>query len=108
MREKLFDPSEGTYLWIGLAVNSLKKVRVIDMERTVDAFPQGLDAMYRRMFLAISDSERHRVMEILRWVLAALRPLRLEELAIAINTRPARGQSLEDAIIEEVAYTGDL
>jgi ankyrin repeat protein len=100
IRQKLFDRSEGTYLWIGFAINSLKKVRVIDMEKTVDAFPKGLEAIYRRMFLAISGSERTRVMEILRWVLTALRPLSLQELA--------RGQSLEDAIADEVAYAGDL
>jgi hypothetical protein len=107
IRQKLFDRSEGTYLWVGFAIHSLRKVRVIDMEKTVDAFPRGLEAMYRRMFLAISGSEKtsHRHFAL---GFTTLRPLSLQELATAIDTRPARGQSLEDAITEEVAYAGDL
>ncbi|KAI4605589.1 hypothetical protein J4E83_010582 [Alternaria metachromatica] len=108
IKEKLCGRAESTYLWVGFAINALKKVRVIDMEKTVESFPRGLDAMYRRMLLAITDHERARVIEILRWIIVAFRPLNLRELAIAVNTSPAKGQSMEDAITDEVAYAGDL
>ncbi|KAI4909005.1 hypothetical protein J4E85_011657 [Alternaria conjuncta] len=108
IKEKLSSGSEGTYLWVSFAISSLRKVRVIDMESTVDAFPRGLDAMYRRMLLMISKRERGRVIEILRWVIASFRPLTLRELAVAVNTNPARGQTPEEAISDEVTYAGDL
>ena len=101
IKKKLCDRSEGTFLWVGFAVNALKKVRVIDMEKTVNSFPHGLDAMYRHMLLAITDHERARVIEILGWMIVAFRPLNLQELAIAVNTSPAKGQSMEDAITDE-------
>ncbi|KAI4647022.1 uncharacterized protein J4E78_008994 [Alternaria triticimaculans] len=45
IKRKLSSRSEGTYLWVSFAINALKKVRVIDMESTVNAFPRGLDAI---------------------------------------------------------------
>jgi len=108
IKKKLSSRSEGTYLWVSFAINALKKVRVIDMESTVNTFPRGLDAMYRRMMLVISERERGRVLEILRWVLTSLRPLTLRELAVAVKTYPARGQTPEEAVADEVTYAGDL
>ncbi|KAI4691037.1 uncharacterized protein J4E88_002514 [Alternaria novae-zelandiae] len=108
IKNRLCDRSEGTYLWISFAINALKKVRVIDMERTVESFPRGLDAMYRRMLLAISEHERDKVMAILQWITTTFRPLSLVELATAVGTMPARGQTLEEAIKDEVAYAADL
>ncbi|KAI4712811.1 hypothetical protein J4E89_001786 [Alternaria sp. Ai002NY15] len=108
IKKKLSLRSEGTYLWVSFAINALKKVRIIDMESTVNTFPRGLDAMYRRMMLVISERERGRVLEILRWVVTSLRPLTLRELAVAVNTYPARGQTLEEAVADEVTYAGDL
>jgi len=78
------------------------------MEKTVDSLPRGLDSMYRRMLLAISEHERDKVREILRWITTTFRPLSLVELATAVNTVPARNQTLENAITDEVAYAGDL
>jgi len=108
IKEKLYDRAEGTYLWAGFAINALKKVRAINMEKTIESFPRGLDAMYRRMLLAIAEHERERVMDILRWITTTFQPLRLVELATAIQTQPASGQTLEDAITDEIGYTGDL
>ncbi|KAI4907999.1 uncharacterized protein J4E92_011003 [Alternaria infectoria] len=108
VKEKLYDRAEGTYLWAGFAINALKKVRAIDMERTVESFPRGLDAMYRRMLLAIDEHERDRVMEILRWITTTFQPLSLVELATAVQTQPASGQMLADAITDEIGYAGDL
>ena len=108
IKKKLSFRSEGTYLWVSFAINALKKVRVIDMESNVNTFPRGLDAMYRRMMLVISERERGRVLEILRWVVTSLRPLTLRELAVAVNTYPARGQTPEEAVADEVTYAGDL
>jgi len=108
IKKRLCDRSEGTYLWVSFAINALKKVRVIDMERTVESFPRGLDAMYRRMLLAISEHEREKVMEILRWITTTVWPLSLVQLATAVSTVPARGQTLEEAITDEIAYAGDL
>jgi len=108
IRKELCNRSEGTYLWIGFAINALNKVRVIDMERTVKSFPHGLDAMYRRMLLGVRERERGRVIEILRWVTGSFRPLTLLELAVAVNTIPTRGQTLEEAVADEITYAGDL
>ncbi|KAH6878424.1 hypothetical protein BKA58DRAFT_95471 [Alternaria rosae] len=106
IKKQLCDRSEGTYLWVSFAINALKQVRVVDMERTVESFPRGLDAMYRRILLAISEHERDKVIEILRWI--TFHPLSLVELATAVNTISARGQTLEEDITDEIAYAGDL
>jgi ankyrin repeat protein len=108
VKEKLLANSQGTYLWIGFATNALRKVRVIDMEDTVAELPYGLDAMYRRMIMAISKRKRPRVLALLQWVTAAYRPLSLHELGVAIETKIGRGQSLEEAVIDEVSYAGDM
>jgi hypothetical protein len=102
VRGKLWTRSEGTYLWVGFDIKALKKVRVIDMEKTVDSFPQGLDATYRRIFFAILTSERERVIDILCCVITASAPLTLIELATAVQTNPATGQTLKEAIVDEM------
>jgi ankyrin repeat protein len=108
VKEKLLANSQGTYLWIEFAINALRKVRVIDIEDTVAELPFGLDVMYRRMIMAIPKRKRPRVLALLQWVTAVYRPLTLQELGAAIETKAGRGQSLEEAIIDEISYAGDM
>lgn len=100
IKKRLCDRSERTYLWVSFVINALKQVRVVDMERTVESFPRGLDAMYCRILLAISEHERDKVMKILRWITTTFHPLSLVELATAVNTISARGQPLEEDITD--------
>jgi ankyrin repeat protein len=108
IKEKLVQGANGTYLLVKFAMNALQKERCPDLEAAVGRFPQGLDAMYRRMLLSIWGPKRSLVIHILQWVATAFRPLTLKEIGAALSLEPALGQDIEDAVEDFVRYAGDL
>ena len=84
------DRAQGTFLWIGIVTQALRKYKATEVEEALDLFPKGLDEIYARILLQIDSGRREIAAKILRWVVMAVRPLRLLELSIAIETTVER------------------
>ena len=108
--EEVFrDRAQGTFLWIGIVAQVLRKYKATEVEKALDLFPPGLDELYARMLLQIDSGRREIAARILRWVVMAVRPLTLSELSIAIDTtvRPsAAGFSHDEMTRDQVANCG--
>ena len=108
--EKVFrERAQGTFLWIGIAAQALRKYKATEVEKALDLFPQGLDKLYARMLLQIDDSRREIAARILRWVVMAVRPLTLSQLSTAIQTTVEPSNVLfdrDEKIRDQVSYCG--
>ena len=109
VKGELLARAEGTFLWVGFAISELlTKDTVSDIEKTIHALPNGLQALYSRILLQISPENRQTVERILQWVTLAMRPLSLEELAVAIGTQLSPLISQEQAVRDQVKNCGFL
>jgi Ankyrin repeats (3 copies) len=80
------DSGDGTFLWVDLAIEELKKAKSQrELQELLAHLPVGLDEMYYRTLCQVPPHLVLLVAAILRWVIAARRPLTLHELSIALN-----------------------
>ena len=105
--EKVFrDRAQGTFLWIGIVAEELRKYKVTEVEKALDLFPSDLEALYARMLLQIDLDRRETAARILLWVVMAIRPLTLSELSVAIDVKPSVGFSRNEVMRDYVSYCG--
>ncbi|KAI9710417.1 MAG: hypothetical protein M1812_007453 [Candelaria pacifica] len=76
---------DGTFLWVDLALGQLERNQSKDTETILNHLPQGLDEMYCQMLHNIPPHLAGLAAGILRWTVAAQRPLSLLELSVALN-----------------------
>ena len=101
IQDTFLQRAEGTFLWIGFAmIELLKKKTWSQVEKAINDIPRGLPALYRRMLLQIEPSERQICVKLLSWVTMAYRPLRISELASAIETEALENIGVERAIMD--------
>ena len=103
----LLERAEGTFLWVGFVANELlQKDTCTEVVDTLESLPKGLPGIYGRMLLQIKEDRWNTTASILRWVVMALRPLTLPELAIALGTRAPEIISGDQAIQDHVRSCG--
>ena len=103
----LSEGADGTFLWVSYAVKELQKTPPSETSATLSRQPKGLNGIYERMLLEIDDSKRQEVVEMLRWLVAAERPLRLSELKAGLVSR-IRGTNTTSNIEERVGFAGSI
>jgi ankyrin repeat protein len=86
VKEVFQDRAQGTFLWVGIVAEVLRKYKATEVEKALDLFPSSLEELYARILLQIDVDRRKIAAKILRWVVMAVRPLTLSELSIAIET----------------------
>lgn len=108
VKDVLLNRAAGTFLWIGIVAKELSKYTSSEVEKTLELFPPGLEALYARMLLQINEHRRENAAKILRWVVMAIRPLTLTELGTAIETRARHslGLGCVEAVRDQVSYCG--
>jgi len=80
--------SSGCFLWVALVLEELSKVYTeADIEQVLEEVPPDMDALYKRALDAMSSTIRNKqlVQAILTWVMCAVRPLTIAELASALK-----------------------
>ena len=104
------DRAQGTFLWVGLVAEALKKCGATELEDALDEFPPGLDRMYDRMLLQIDARRKEIAAKVLLWVVMAVRPLTLSELGTAIELDiKCRGDfSIDQVTRDQVVNCGSL
>ena len=108
VRKKLVDGADGSYLWVKFAIKSLEGVTCPELEEAITEFPRGLDDIYARMLHALPGRQKSKVIQIIRWVATAYRPLTLLEIGTALELPRADDQDLGDATADFVKCARDL
>ncbi|EHK16697.1 uncharacterized protein TRIVIDRAFT_210785 [Trichoderma virens Gv29-8] len=105
----LLNRSQGTFLWVGFVMEELSKKRTCtEIMEALDGIPRGLHAIYGRMLMQIEASRRPIIIDILRWVTLAVRPLTLHELMAVIHI-PSTGKTSNDqAILDYITLCGHI
>jgi hypothetical protein len=86
IQAQLLQKAEGTFLWIGYAVNELlTKATTVQVLEALEELPTALPSLYSRMIRNISAEKLHTCISILRWVALAVRTLTVHELADAVE-----------------------
>jgi hypothetical protein len=86
----LLSNANGTFLWVALVCQELAGVAGWDAEELLNAFPPGLDLLYKRMLDDICSSKHVKLCKsILAVVSAVRRPITLDELESLVEI-PAR------------------
>ncbi|KAL2885559.1 Vegetative incompatibility protein HET-E-1 [Ceratocystis lukuohia] len=86
--EYLKTNSNGTFLWVALVCHELSnsQVRNRHMLDTMKSLPPGLDPLYQRMMMNISESKDAQLCkDIVAYVLIVYRPLTLDELRVLVE-----------------------
>ncbi|KAK6221749.1 NACHT-ankyrin domain protein transcript variant [Colletotrichum tabaci] len=104
----LSEGADRTFLWVSLvfdAIERLQSRKLSSIERSLEALPNDLNHLYESALTSFVDCETsHRLLSI---VLAAKRPLKLEEVNIALSlgeqTTSFRG--LEQELEPDAEYT---
>jgi hypothetical protein len=66
VKETFLDRAEGTFLWVGIVGNELRKYSWSEVERALQRFPPGLDGLYAHMILQINSHRQATAAKILR------------------------------------------
>lgn len=100
--------AEGTFLWVGIVANELRKYTPSEVENALEQFPSGLEALYARLLLQISRQRRETAAKILGWVVMAVSPLSLSELSAAIepSLTTTAGMSRVEVMADQVTFCG--
>lgn len=105
----LLNRSEGTFLWVGLAIPELlQKRNWTEVKTALQSLPRGLPALYDRMILQIPEQDIHFSSMILRWVTLAVRPLSVEELGGVLQCRKSTAISTEQMVRDRISTCGSL
>ncbi|PHH49227.1 Vegetative incompatibility protein HET-E-1 [Ceratocystis fimbriata CBS 114723] len=86
--EYLKTNSNGTFLWVALVCHELSnpKFRSWHILDTMKSLPPGLDPLYQRMMINISESNDAQLCkDIVAYVLIVYRPLTLDELRVLVE-----------------------
>lgn len=89
VRRHLLSNALGTFLWVALVCEELKRRKARQARRLLNAFPAGLTPLYSRMIQYIKDSEDAEDAELCMRILAVVaivyRPITLEELPALVE-----------------------
>lgn len=111
IQEYLINNADGTFLWVALVCEMLKKAPSFDRRPKLAAYPPGLDNIYQRMIEKVLGSEFHWGSRILAIITVARRPLNIQELE-TLTFSPSNGddtmESLENRWEEALGYCGNF
>jgi hypothetical protein len=84
LKAELTEKAEGTFLWVSLACRRLESVCREKALITIQTLPPGLYPLYDRIFRQLTEGERvevQRCMRLLKVMMLAYRPLKVEEVS---------------------------
>ncbi|KAK2034265.1 hypothetical protein LX32DRAFT_552142 [Colletotrichum zoysiae] len=92
IQSKMQQKADGTFLWVSLVIQELHEAEAWEVMDIIDDIPAGLDELYERMIRQIQHQGRDRpayCWKLLSTVIAAYRPLHLEELRFLVDLPPS-------------------
>ncbi|KAF8539827.1 hypothetical protein BDD12DRAFT_909826 [Trichophaea hybrida] len=97
VRQALIRGANGMFLWVSLILDDLKNSTNTTpraIRERLQMLPPDLSGVYTNILRKIRTEDQKTATSILQWVVWAVRPLHLQELAIAIAIRPGRHTSM--------------
>ncbi|KIL90704.1 hypothetical protein FAVG1_06440 [Fusarium avenaceum] len=104
----LREGTEGTFLWVSYVAQDLEQKTLDEIDTAVNQLPRGLYAIYDRIISKIENETRGGIVEMLRWILLAARPLTISELCNAIDVKPTDFLTREQVCLGYVQSCGHL
>ncbi|KAL8907648.1 MAG: hypothetical protein Q9207_001300 [Kuettlingeria erythrocarpa] len=109
MVNQVLAKSSGSFLWVKLALNTLKDSwhTEEDVRRALHDVPLGMESLYTKMIAGVLDHQprlRNMALKMLSWVACAFRPLRLAELEVALSAQFGDFVSLENTVVQICGY----
>ena len=109
VEQTLLRSAERTFLWVSLVMREIEKKRTCtEILAAIKSVPQGLNNKYSHMLQQIDPAHQRKVYKILRWVIAAIRPLTLQELSEVIEAPPSDSMSPEQAVRDGITSSEGL
>lgn len=105
--DTIVNKSSGCFLWVVLVLEELRKVYTqSDIVQVLKEVPPGMESLYQRTLKGMSETVRSKTLikAILVWVVCAMRPLTVAELASALSldsNTTVSIQALENSITSE-------
>ncbi|KAF2260950.1 beta transducin-like protein HET-D2Y [Lojkania enalia] len=110
VRDKMQQKASGTFLWVSLVVKELKEVIAWEVLQVLEEVPTELKDLYRRMVKQIERLQRQYpelCRQVLSTVIAAYRPLHLQELHL-LSRLPTQVQDVNEATTAIVKMCGSF
>jgi hypothetical protein len=76
---------QGSFLWVGVVAEELRRVKLTKLLKTLESFPPTLEQLFSRIIDNISPDIRTDCARILQWVAFVEEPLTVAQLAVAIE-----------------------
>ncbi|KAI5459655.1 hypothetical protein BGZ63DRAFT_446476 [Mariannaea sp. PMI_226] len=106
VKDQLVSKANNTFLWVSLICKDLENIPKWKVLKELEAFPPGLDAVYRQMMNRIRDSRNADLYkQILAIVSIVLRPITLDELSALVETFHGLD---DDCMLEEIRNCGSF
>lgn len=82
--------NRGMFLWVALMIKELKsKGSIHEIRESLDSLPEGLDKVYERILTrlhaSLTSSAQEFCCRLLKWIVCATRPLKLQEMRDALQ-----------------------
>ncbi|KAM0244425.1 hypothetical protein ACHAP5_006227 [Fusarium lateritium] len=104
----LREGAEGTFLWVSYVTQDLEQKTLDEIETALTQLPRGLYTIYDRVVSKVKTETRGYIVEMLRWILLAARPLKISELCHAIEVQPSELLTREQVCLGYVQSCGHL
>lgn len=99
--ECLTSNANATFLWVALVCRSLREVPQQKVKDALDAFPPGLDSLYRRMIVQIGQScDTDLCKRVMTSVATAYRPVTMRELVALVDDATDDQESMQESVQE--------
>jgi ankyrin repeat protein len=102
--------AEGTFLWVAVVAQELRKYRLTEVEDALNQFASGLDGLYTQILRQIPKKQRNDAAKILSWATLAVRPLTVAELSEVLGTKDQEflGLHPEDVTRDLLKFCGNF
>jgi hypothetical protein len=107
MEKTLLSKSESNFLWIAYIMDELRGKTMQEAKRHISKAPKGIDASFNNILKKISANDRGVASNILKYVVAAARPLNLVELGILADVK-GNTRQIEEETRSKVLACGSL
>jgi ankyrin repeat protein len=88
LEERLLGMEHRTYLWLYLAVESIRKIYAESFrldEKSIDSLPSSVEDAYEKILAKVTPEQSNKAKTILQIVVGARRPLTTQEMAMALG-----------------------
>jgi hypothetical protein len=98
--------AEGTFLWVGIACDELRRVQARKAVKTLQHLPQGLYSLYQKLFdtatTQCDEDDKPVILKLVCFVAIAQRPFTIPELSEACELHP------DDDEASRILFTREL